>query len=45
LDKLYRSIPSLEKMKKEAEFAKQKLGKIKTTTQNVIAEHTIQNTD
>ena len=45
LDKFYRSIPSLEKMKKESESAKQKLGKIKTATQTVIAEHIILNTD
>jgi len=44
LDKFYRSIPSLEKMRKEADEAKQKLEKIKTTTQTAIAEHAIQNT-
>ena len=43
LDKFYRSIPSLEKMKKETEAAKQKLVKIKTTTQTTIAKYTIPN--
>ncbi|MDH3856316.1 MAG: hypothetical protein OES27_09395 [Nitrosopumilus sp.] len=44
LDKFYRSIQSLEKMKKESEHAKQKLGKIKATAQTVIAGHAIPNT-
>ena len=43
LDIFYRSIPSLEKMKKETEYAKQKLGKIKTITQTTIAKYTIPN--
>ena len=44
LDKFYRSIPSLEKMKKETESAKQKLEKIKIATQAAITEHAILNT-
>lgn len=45
LDKFYKSISSLEKMKKEAEDVKQKLGKIKTTTQTEITKHSMQSID
>ena len=41
LDKLYKSIPSLEKMKKETKDAKEKLDKLKTDTQTAIVNHTI----
>lgn len=43
LDKFYRTIPSLEKMKKETENAVKKLDKVQTTARTAIAEQTIHN--
>lgn len=45
LDKFYKSISSLEKMKKEVGDVKQRLGKIKTTTQTEITKRSMQSID